>query len=117
MSTATAMQMIFAGGCWRALGVKSAARTLLKGLSSADTDTTTIAAMMLVKAGQRSVPVLLQQIESGATVPLAVSALASIDPKKHVPLFERLAQDSSNTVAQAARDALSLAVYEEERKQ
>jgi HEAT repeat protein len=106
MLAASAARLFALGALWRAAGVESAGRALVKALGEGDENLRTIAGMMLVKAGPRSVPLLQDALARRQGLPMALSVLADLgDPSCEMAL-RSFASDPDPKVAAAAREAL-----------
>jgi hypothetical protein len=65
-------------GTWRATGAKRAGAVVARALASPDETNRTAAGMLLVKSGERALPLLRDNLERGVAVPLTLSVLADI---------------------------------------
>jgi HEAT repeat protein len=106
MLVASAARLFALGALWRGAGVESAGRALVKALESNDENLRTIAGMMLVKAGRRSVPLLQDALARRESLPMALSVLADLGDPSCETAFRAFASDPDPKVAAAAREAL-----------
>jgi hypothetical protein len=97
------------GLVWRLLGLPFAGRRLVARMSDPETEIQGLAAMMLTRAGARSLPLVLKEIAAARNLALALTIVASMDPRPHTALFNRFAAHADPAIAEAARAALALA--------
>ena len=91
---------------WRTTGLKSAGRKLVNNLDSPDEEVKVIAGMLLVKAGRRAEPLLLEALQGNQNVPMVLTILGDIGDWRYLPELHKFSQDPSPEVAQAAQAAL-----------
>ena len=108
MLVASATRLFALGALWRGAGVESAGRTLVKALGNGDENLRTIAGMLLVKAGKRSVPLLEEALRRRENLPMTISILADIGDPSSQSALRSFTSDPDPRVAAAARDALRL---------
>jgi hypothetical protein len=65
-------------GTWRATGARSAGAVVARALASDDETNRTAAGMLLVKSGERALPLLRENLERGIAVPMTLQVLADI---------------------------------------
>lgn len=65
-------------GTWRATGVQRAGAVVARALASGDETNRTAAGMLLVKSGERALPLLRENLEHGIAVPMSLRVLADI---------------------------------------
>jgi hypothetical protein len=65
-----------------------------------------MAGMLLVRAGQRSKPLLREALAARQALPMVLPILADIGDQEARPTLRTLMQDSDAAVAGAAREAL-----------
>lgn len=106
MGAAASAKLLAAGAAWRTFGAPSAGRSLVRALVSGTEDEQMLAGMLLVKAGDRSVPLLTQAISTGAASPQVVDVLASIGTEPARAALERATRAPAADVAAAAGKAL-----------
>jgi len=65
-------------GTWRATGVRRAGAVVARALASGDETNRTAAGMLLVKSGERALPLLRENLERGIAVPMTLEVLDDI---------------------------------------
>jgi hypothetical protein len=65
-------------GTWRATGAHSAGAVVARALGSDDETNRTAAGMLLVKSGERALPLLRENLERGIAVQITLQVLADI---------------------------------------
>jgi HEAT repeat protein len=93
-------------GLWRATGLASAGRALVRALASPDENIRTIAGVFLVRGRHRALPLLREMLERRENLPMALAILGDIGDRRCESDLARFAQDRDPEVARAARDAL-----------
>lgn len=93
-------------GLWRGTGLTAAGRALVHALGSPDENIRTIAGMFLVRARERTVPLLREALERRESLPMALAILGDIGDRRCQPDLVRFTQDADPEVAKAARAAL-----------
>jgi hypothetical protein len=106
MGTASVAKLFAAGSTWRLTGMEAAGRNLVSAVVDGEEDEQTLAGMMLVKAGDRSVPLITDAISAGAPAPELVDVLASIGTDAARAALEQATQTAPREVAAAAQQAL-----------
>ncbi len=91
---------------WRAAGLRSAGRALVRALGSEDDNVRTIAGVFLVRAGKKSEPLLEEALEKRESLPTVLTILADIGDRKFEQELQRFCQDEDPHVARAAKEAL-----------
>jgi hypothetical protein len=91
---------------WRTTGLRSPGRALVRALASPDPSARTIAGMLLVRAGSRAEPLLLEAVAARQSLPMVAQILADIGDHRLEPTLSALSRDQDPEVARAARDAL-----------
>jgi len=103
---AAATRLFALGALFRSARLESAGRALVKALGEGDENLRTIAGMMLVKAGRRSVPLLQDALARRQSLPMAIAVLGDLGDPSCEPGLRALTSDPDPKVATAARDAL-----------
>ena len=106
MGSASSAKLLAAGSAWRLTGLGSAGRTLVAAVARGEEDEQTIAGIMLVKAGDRSVPLINEAISAGTNSPELVDVLASIGTDTARSALEHAARAPATEVAASAERAL-----------
>jgi hypothetical protein len=91
---------------WRLTGLQSAGRAVVQALSSDDPTTRVMAGMLLVRARQRSLPLLREALAARRALPMVLPILADIGDQASRPAIHALTRDPDPAVAGAAREAL-----------
>jgi len=79
VGTAASARLLAVGATWRLTGVPAAGRALTAAVSAGAETERTLAGMLLVRAGDRSVPVVAAAIRADGDVAALTDVLASID--------------------------------------
>lgn len=109
MSLVSSARILSAGLTWRRARLRSAGHTLVSALSSEDENVQTMAGMMLVQAGERSIPLLEEAIAAGRGTDLHQQVLDDIRPHQEVgESLDELSESDNPTIAEAARRAREL---------
>ena len=95
-----------AGLSWRSLGTRGSSELLTRALSGDDEQNAMLAGMSLVKAGQRTVKLIEEKLESGDLTPELVRLLPDVDSRKARSLLDRIAGAGQGENAEAARRCL-----------
>jgi|GEM_PF-1607496 len=106
MGLAASATVLAAGAAWRLVGLGAAGRALVANVSTGGETERTLAGMLLVRAGDRSVPVVVDAINAGATTPDLVDVLASIGTESARIALEGVARLPGADIGAAARQAL-----------
>ena len=106
MKLAESAGVFAAYGAWRITGLSCAGRTLVGALASPDETNRTVAGILFVRAGERSVPLLREALARGQAVPLALRLLGDIGACELAGEIEEYAKSENPAIARAARDAL-----------
>jgi hypothetical protein len=93
MSTAGAARLLAAGVAWRLTGATPAGRALVGGLAEGDEAERAVAGIQLARAGDRSVPLLIEALYAGAAPDLAADVLASIGTEEARRALHRVATE------------------------
>lgn len=93
---------------WRVTGLRQFGRALVRGLGAANSDVCTVAGMLLVKAGRRSIPLLLEALQRRENVPMVLRVLADVGDTRVESALKSWIGDTDPAVAAAARDALKI---------
>ncbi len=101
-----AIRIFACAAAWRATGLRSPGRALVRALASEDENVRTIAGMFLVRGGRRSEPLLQEALEKRESLPTVLTILADIGDRKFEQELEELCQDEDPQVARAAKEAL-----------
>jgi hypothetical protein len=100
--------LLAAAAAWR-LGATSAGRRLVDALSSSDENERLIAGMMLVKGGEKAVPLLRDELQHPRNLPHLLRVIGDAAPEAFMDALERYAADDDPAVRRAAQDGLKAA--------
>lgn len=106
MKLAESAGVFAAYAVWRTTGSSRAGRTLVDALASSDETNRTVAGILLVRAGGRSVPLLREALARGQSVPMALRLLGDIGARELADEMREYARSEDPAIARAARDAL-----------
>jgi len=107
MGVAASVKLLAAGAAWRLTGLPPAGNALVGALVDGAESEQTLAGILLVNAGDRSVPLVREATSSGAGAPELVDVLASIGTDTARSALERVAAATSGEMAAAAEQALA----------
>ena len=106
MGFKSSARVLAAGAAWRVAGPEWAGRTLVHAFSHGDDDARTIAGMSLVRAGDRSLPLLEDAVEVEPDPADLIEVIASLGTDRAEAALERLIESDAPAVAEAAASAL-----------
>ena len=106
MSAAESAKLLAAGATWRLAGIGAAGRSLVRAAHGDRESERTLAGMLLVQAGNRSVPILTEEILAEPGSPELVAVLASIGTPAAREALARVARSGPAPAADAATAAL-----------
>lgn len=108
MGVPSSVRVLAVGATWRWIGLPAAGGALVNAACTAEGAARTIAAMQLVRAGDRSVPVVAEAALSRPDPDLLVDVLASIGTERSRRALTRVAGEpaASPRVRDAATQAL-----------
>jgi radical SAM superfamily enzyme with C-terminal helix-hairpin-helix motif len=104
VGTATSAALLAAGATWRLTGVPAAGRALVTAATTGDENDQVLARMMLVKAGNRSVPIVTGTLLADPAATALVDVLASIGTEEARQALRKLSHDAQHR--EAATEAL-----------
>ena len=110
MGSARSARILAIGATWRLTGIAAAGDALLTAVTTGDETDRMLAGTLLVKAGNRSVPLVTDAVLTGKGDAELVDVLASINTADARAGLERLAQAPRSTVAPQAKDAAAEAL-------
>ena len=110
MSAVGAARLLTAGAAWRVAGLGSAGRALVAALGRDDETERTVAGIMLVRAGDRSVPLLADALLAGGSPDDLVGPLTSIGTPAARNALRTVAVSTEPTVGPPAREAAAQAL-------
>jgi len=116
MGVASSARLLAAGSAWRLTGLDAAGRTLIGAVGHGDENDQTIAGIFLVKAGDRSVPLIGDALLAEPSR-ILVDILASIGTDDARAVLEWAANGERSEIAHAARQALQTLDEIERRQQ
>ena len=104
MGTATSAALLAVGATWRLTGVPAAGRALVTAATTGDESDQVLAKMMLVKAGNRSVPIVTGTLLADPAATDLVEVLASIGTDEARDALRKLSHAAEHR--EAATEAL-----------
>lgn len=110
MGVMTSARILAAGATWRLTGIAAAGDALLTAVTTGSETERTLAGMLLVKAGNRSVTVVADAVLTGKGAADLVDVLASINTPDARAALVRVAQAPPSTVASQAQCAAAEAL-------
>lgn len=106
MSLPGTAKVFAAGAAWRLTGLDSAGRVLVDSVISGTEDEVTLAGILLVRAGDRSVPLVTSALETGANAPELLDVLVSVGSDAARTALQNVAQAPTSQASGAAEKAL-----------
>jgi radical SAM superfamily enzyme with C-terminal helix-hairpin-helix motif len=106
MGAASSAMLLAAGCTWRLIGLHAAGRSLVVAVDRGPESEQAIAGIMLVKAGDRSVPLISESVSSGSSSPELIDVLASIGTPSARSALRNATRSPQPEVAGAAENAL-----------
>jgi hypothetical protein len=110
MGAVTSARVLAAGATWRLTGLAAAGDALLTAATTGDETDRTLAGMLLVKAGNRSVPLVSDAVLTGTGDAELIDVLASIETADARAALARLAQAPPSAIAPRTRNAAAEAL-------
>jgi|SRR5450755_1128600 len=106
MSAMSGARLLAAGSAWRLTGLGPAGRALVSAVTSDNTNDRILAAILLTRAGDRSVRVVADALAAGAAPSDLVDVLASIGTPTAREQLRTASSSSRPDLASAAQRAL-----------
>lgn len=106
MQVANAVRLFALKGLWTVTRLPVFGRPLVRALGSTDPNIRNIAGILIVRAGQRSVPLLTQALASGENPEMVLRVLGDVAGPELKSSILKFIQDPDVHVADAARDAI-----------
>lgn len=106
MSVASSAKALATGWAWRLTGRAAAGRRLVIAVNHDGEAEQTIAAMFLVKAGDRALPLIREGLAANAPSPMLVDILGSIGTDTARKELQRVSASGEGSLAEAARQVL-----------
>ncbi len=110
MSAIGAARLLTAGAAWRIAGARPAGRALVAALARDDETERTVAGIMLVRAGDRSVPLVAEALLEGGSPDDLVPVLSSIGTDAARSALGTVAASTGPTVGEPARESAAQAL-------
>jgi hypothetical protein len=104
-----AASVFAAYGAWRATGSARAGAVLSAALGSGDETHRTAAGMLLVRGGEKALPLLQANLQRGTAVPMTLRLLGDIGGPRALELIEPYTRNADPSILRAASDALHAA--------
>jgi len=111
MKWGEAVGVLLAWGLWRATGAARPGAGLARALGSGDETNRTLAGMLLVRGGQRALPLLRGNLQAGLAVPMTLRVLGDIGGAEVLREIEPYRRSTDVAVSRAAADALRAAAH------
>ena len=108
MGAAASAGVLAAGATWRLAGIPAAGRALVAAATTGGENERTMAGMLLVRAGDRSVPLVMAAILDGATGRELPDVLASIGTDRARAALVTLVREAPEVRAAAAEALATL---------
>ena len=105
MGVGGSLGVISAGTVWRAFGLESAGRALVRATDSDDEQMRTLGGMMLVQAGEKSVDLVGKASDEGQLNPILVEILSDIGGPQSKALLIEIVR-SGGSMAEEADQSL-----------
>jgi hypothetical protein len=107
VKAAESAKLLAAGAIWRFTGAAAAGRSLIEGLTSPDETARTIAGILLVKTGSRSVNLIRDAIGKAReqSLPMLLRIAGEFGDDQLDEMLARYTASENSEIAQAARDA------------
>jgi len=110
MGATRSARLLAAGATWRLTGVAAAGDALLNAVTTGSETDRTLAGMLLVKAGNRSVPVVADAVLTGKGDADLVDVLARINTPDARAALVTVAQAPPSALAPRAKEAAAEAL-------
>lgn len=101
-------KVITGAAAWRIFGMDRGGRVLIDALSSPDENVRVIAGMLLVKGGQRALPLLREALKGRSALVTVLTIIADVGDKRVVRDIEPFLSDDDPQVRKAARVVLEV---------
>ena len=109
MKWGEAASVFAAYGAWRATGSARAGAVLSAALDSGDETNRTAAGMLLLRGGQKALPLLRANLQRGVAVPMTLRLLGDIGGRAALEMIVPHTHSADPAIARAAHDALAAA--------
>jgi hypothetical protein len=110
VGTAASVGLLAVGAAWRLTGAAAAGRALVTAAKTGNGTDQVLAKMLLVKAGNRSVPIVTRTLLTDPAATGLVDVLGSIGTKEAREALVNLLHASSTAVTPQHRDAAAQAL-------
>lgn len=110
MGTAASVGLLAVGAAWRLTGAAAAGHALVTAATTGNEPDQALAKMLLVKAGNRSIPIVTGTLLADPSATGLVEVLASIGTEKARQALVKLSHASSTAVTPHHRDAAAQAL-------
>lgn len=110
MGTAASVGLLAVGAAWRLTRAAAAGRTLVAAATTGNGTEQVLAKMLLVKAGNRSVPIVTRTLLADPAATSLVDVLASIGTEEARAALVKLSHGSSTAGTPHHRDAATQAL-------
>jgi hypothetical protein len=110
VGTTTSVGILAIGATWRLAGVPAAGQALMSAATTGNENNQVLAKMLLVKAGNRSVPIVTTALSANPATTGLVEVLASIGTEEARAALLELSHASPAAVPPQNRDAAAQAL-------
>src|SRR5712692_6982049 len=104
MQVLRAAGLFAANSIWRMTGSQTAGRTLLNALAASDPNLRTIAGILLVRGGQKAVPLIEEAIQRQLNLPQVLVMAGDIGDKKLEPELQKFTAHPDPQESREGRD-------------
>ncbi len=108
MQVLRAAGLFAANSIWRVTGSQTAGRTLVNALAASDPNLRTIAGMLIVRGGQKAVPLIEEAIHRQLNLPQVLVMAGDVGAKQLEPELQKFTGHPDPQVSRAARDGLRI---------
>src|SRR5215471_15447451 len=108
MQLMRAAGLFAANAVWCATGSQAAGRVLMNALAADDPNVRTIAGMLLVRGGKKSIPLITEAIHRNLNLPQTLVMAGDVGAHSLEPELKSFTTHPDPAVAKAARDGLQI---------
>ena len=108
MQVLRAAGLFAANAIWQATGSQAAGRSLVNALAASDPNLRTIAGMLLVRGGEKAVPLIEEAIHRELNLPQVLVMAGDVGAKKLEPELQKYAAHPDPQISRAAHDGLRI---------
>src|SRR5260370_37243378 len=108
MQVLRAAGLFAANSIWRVTGSQTAGRTLVNALAASDSNLRTIAGMLIVRGGQKAVPLIEEAIHRQLNLPQVLVMEGDVGAKQLQPQLQNVTGHPTPQISRATRDGLKI---------